>query len=192
MIYSDQNVTLNILQGVSDRTGALVYRTTKSIPVPATVATTFDEKVFGKFASVDIVNAAGVPANVEIFASSRAYNLSAGSVIQACSKWIRIPIALAASYSSLTFIPANAVVVNAWLDVVAAYTPGTTITIGNAASPALLQNVLDNNPVLVGLHRKAQNTGWGAIPATVLVTIAGGPVAGSGFVLVEYVEVPGL
>jgi hypothetical protein len=74
-IYSDQNITLNILQGVSDRTGALVYRKTDSIPVAAGVAQNFSQQIFGKFVSVDIVNVSGFAANIEIFAAARAFDL---------------------------------------------------------------------------------------------------------------------
>ena len=189
MVYSDQAVTVTIRQGVSDRTGALVYRKTDSTAVGALSSSNIEQKVVGKFAEISIANSSGAPANVEAFIGARAYSFVSESSV---SKVVRFPVTTGATQSSTTSIPANSIITEAWFDVTAAYTGGTTATIGNATNPALLQTIADNNPPVVGLYTKRQNTSWGGTTQPILLSIAGAPAVGSGFVLVRYVESPGV
>ena len=74
MVYSDRAVTLTIKQGVSDRTGSLVYRQTKSFAIGAgSTAIVNDEKIYGKFVQAEISNTSGLAANMEIFLGLRGY-----------------------------------------------------------------------------------------------------------------------
>ena len=99
---------------------------------------------------------------------------------------IRMPITTAASQSSATSIPANAVVSSAELDVRTAYSSGTTLKIGQTGTLNLLQDTGDNFPTVQNLYRAPQDTAWGASALPVLVTITGAPSVGSGFVIVRY------
>ena len=106
-----------------------------------------------------------------------------------------IPIAQASPVTSTTVLPANALVTRAAIQVNVAYSGGTTITVGQTGSASLLMSSGDSNPTLAvvapyNLFDAPQTTAWGSSALPVLITIAGGPAAGSGNVLVEY-SVPG-
>lgn len=108
---------------------------------------------------------------------------------------IWLPIAQASPVTSATVIPGGAIVTRAAITYDVAYTADTTITVGQTGSASLLMGTADSQPdrAIVGTSNTddaPQTTAWGASALPVLVTIAGGPVAGSGHVLVEY-SVPG-
>jgi hypothetical protein len=97
---------------------------------------------------------------------------------------IRVAIALA-SVTSTTLIPSAARVLDAQVEITTPYTPGATITVGQAAAPTAFQAATDNNPAVAGIYESIQDTTPAVIPGGVLVTIAGA-VAGAGFVIVKY------
>lgn len=99
---------------------------------------------------------------------------------------IRTAITNAASQSSAASVPANAVVRRAMLDIQTPYSAGATITVGQTGSAALLMGTSDNAPTVAGLYEVSQDTAWGASALAVLVTVAGAPSVGAGFVIVEY------
>jgi hypothetical protein len=99
---------------------------------------------------------------------------------------IRMAVTNAASQSSATAIPANANVRRVALDVQTPYSAGTTISIGQTGSASLLMGTGDNTATLANVYEASQDTGWGASSLAVLVTVAGAPAAGAGFVVVEY------
>lgn len=99
---------------------------------------------------------------------------------------IRFPVGIAATTDAGTLIPANAIVSNVELDVQTAYSPGTTIEIGQAGSLALLQTTAGNNPLATGEYDKRQDTPWGGAALAPRVTIAGGPLVGASFCIVHY------
>jgi hypothetical protein len=99
---------------------------------------------------------------------------------------IRIPVALV-TVSSVATIPAGAIALRAFLDVVTPYSAGTTITLGTAANASLFQTAVANTPTIASLYDSFQDTSVAA-SNPLLVTIAGGPIAGAGFACLEYVE----
>jgi hypothetical protein len=101
-----------------------------------------------------------------------------------------IPVGTAASTSSTTNIPANAVVTRAAINVEVAYSDETTITVGRAGSLSLLMGTADSQPDAINLYDAPQTTQWGGSSLPVVITIAGAPGVGSSHVLVEY-SVPG-
>jgi hypothetical protein len=105
---------------------------------------------------------------------------------------IRFPIAnTPAVQSSVTSIPAGSQVIDAQLSIVTPFSPGATITIGNAASPALLMTAAQNNPQAAAgsLFSVDQDTTFNPVDP-VQATIAGAPAAGAAEVIVRYVASP--
>ena len=99
---------------------------------------------------------------------------------------IRTPTTTAASTSSATAIPANAVIYDSKLDVTTAYSAGTTIALGIAGNTGLFMGAADNTPTVTGLSQVMQDTSVGAVAAALLITITGAPAAGAGFAIVLY------
>jgi hypothetical protein len=99
---------------------------------------------------------------------------------------IRFALTNAASQSSAAQIPANAIVKERDVIVVTPFSGGATITVGQTGTPALLQGTTDNLPQTAGSYELAEEIGWGAAALAVLVTVAGAPAAGAGFVAVRY------
>lgn len=103
---------------------------------------------------------------------------------------IRFPIGTGAAQNSGTSIPNDAIIGERYIKVTTPYSPGTTIEVGIVATPDLLIGTADNIPTSNGVYAvPPDDTVWVG-PATVLVTIAGAPVAGAGFVVVQYVQAP--
>jgi hypothetical protein len=101
---------------------------------------------------------------------------------------IRIAVALA-TVSSVTSIPIGAIVIEAELDVTTPYTGGATISLGQAGAVTEFQLTTDNNPQANGLYQVPQDTA-AASTNPLLVTVAGGPVAGVATAIVRYVVTP--
>ncbi len=99
---------------------------------------------------------------------------------------IRFATTNAASQSSATQIPANAIVVLSQLSVTTPYSAGATIAIGQTGSTSLLQGTGDNLPQTNGLYEVPQDTSWGGTARAVLVTITGSPSAGVGVCITHY------
>lgn len=101
---------------------------------------------------------------------------------------IRIPIGTNASYTSVTSIPANAIVYRASLDIQTAYDNGATIEVGRTGSTSLLMTTTDSAPTNVApnMYQVPQDTDWGGAALPLLVTIANAPTVGAGFAIVEY------
>jgi hypothetical protein len=99
---------------------------------------------------------------------------------------IRFAITNAASQSSATQIPANAVVVDTAVEITTPYSAGATIAVGQTGTTNLLQATTDNLPQTAAIYDVEGDTAWGASALAVLVTVAGAPAAGAGFVLVTY------
>lgn len=121
---------------------------------------------------------------------TKAYADSAVIIADGGVQEIRFAIGTGAAQNSVTSVPANAIMISAELDITTPYSGGATITIGNAGTPALLQATTDNNPQAAGIYQVMQDTTYTGGPATILVTIAGGPVAGVGACIVRYVQAP--
>jgi len=101
---------------------------------------------------------------------------------------IRIPIALI-TVSSTTSIPIGSIVMSARLDITTPYSPGTTISLGQAGLVAEFMPTGDNTPTIAGLYEDRQDTA-AASTNPLLATIAGGPAAGAGFAIIEYTIAP--
>jgi hypothetical protein len=91
---------------------------------------------------------------------------------------ISFPVGTATA-SSTAFIPAGDNVTDCQLVITTPYPPGTTITVGNAASPSLLMAAADSDPTTANTYDAPQTTAWGQIPAHVLVTVSGNPASGA-------------
>lgn len=99
---------------------------------------------------------------------------------------IRTPLTTAASTSSATQIPANAIIYDARIDVAVAYSAGATIALGIAGTAALFMATTDSTPQVAGLYQVMQDTSVGASAAALLATIAGAPSVGSGWMIAFY------
>jgi hypothetical protein len=103
---------------------------------------------------------------------------------------IRFAIGTGAAQSSATTIPNGAIIGERYLDIVTPYSPGTTIEVGNAGTPTALMGVADSVPTSAAVYSNPADDSVWAGPAAVLVTVIGGPVAGAGFCVVQYVQNP--
>jgi hypothetical protein len=90
------------------------------------------------------------------------------------------------SQSSVTSIPANAIVLRCDLNVTTPYSAGTTIAIGQTGTTSLLQATTDNVPTVADTYEAEQVTAWGSSALAVLATIGGSPSAGVATVTVLY------
>ena len=99
---------------------------------------------------------------------------------------IRLAITNAASQSSATSIPANAIIFDAKLDIVTPYSAGATISLGITGTAALFMGTGDNTATVANIYQNMQDTSVGASAAALLVTVAGAPAAGAGFAVVLY------
>ena len=108
------------------------------------------------------------------------------------TQMIRIPIALV-TVSSVNVIPIGASIDDARTDITTPYSPGTTISLGQAGSVSEFQQTGvsggDNTPQQLGLYVTLQDTS-AASSNPLLVTIAGVPAVGSGFAIVKYTVNP--
>jgi hypothetical protein len=106
--------------------------------------------------------------------------------ISGATYMIRLPITNAASQSSATQMPANAIVYDARLDVTTPYSAGATVSLGITGTPALFMATTDNTATVANLYQVEQDTAVGASAAALLVTVAGAPAAGAGFAIVLF------
>lgn len=109
-----------------------------------------------------------------------------GSLMSGAVRVIKYAITNAATQDSATSIPANAVVLCAWIEVVTPYSGGATLALGRAGSTSLLQATSDNLATVAGLYEVTQDTAWGGAALAVRLTVAGAPAAGAGFAIVRY------
>ena len=104
---------------------------------------------------------------------------------------IKIPIATAASYTSTTAIPDGARVMEVWTEIDTPYTDGTQIqVIVDGTTDLEIQPVTENDPTVAGLYVSDVEDGiiGSDTQGPVKVNISGSPSAGSGTVVVKYVE----
>ncbi len=121
-------------------------------------------------------------------ATSEAYTDAAVAGISTAGvvREIRMPLALAATTTSATSIPANAVVNYVAVKVGTQYSAGATVSVGQTGSLALLMATVDNLPQSTDMFEISCDIPWGASALPVVATIAGAPAAGAGFVIVRY------
>ncbi len=91
-----------------------------------------------------------------------------------------------ASQDSTSSIPANALILEANLEITTAFSAGATISIGNTTTADLFQLTTDNNPQTTGTYSKEQRTSVGASASVIRTTVGGSPAAGAGIVTVKY------
>jgi len=101
---------------------------------------------------------------------------------------VRLELNTDAVQESIKEIPANAVVLRARVNITTAYSAGTTITVGRTSNVTLLQATTDNLATVVGVYEVPQETLWGGTANVVEVNVDGTPLAGEGFVVVEYTQ----
>ena len=100
---------------------------------------------------------------------------------------IRFAIGTGAVQTSVASIPANAIVLRAFIDVTTAYSAGATLELGTAASAALFMATGDVDPQVIDLYDAPQDT-TNTTADPLQVTVGGAPAAGAGFACVMYVE----
>jgi hypothetical protein len=122
--------------------------------------------------------------------ATKAYVDSGSVIADGGVQLIRFAITTTAAQNSVTQIPSGAIVLSSFFDIQTPFTAGTTLTMGNAGSPALLMGTTDSDATTIGIYEVPQDTAFTPGPATLLVTVAGGPIAGAGFACVEYVQGP--
>lgn len=110
----------------------------------------------------------------------------AGVSLSGAIREIRYTLNNAASQSSATVIPANAIIVEAMLDITTPYSGGATISVGQTGTTALLMATTDNLATVNGVYATPQDTSWGGSALAVLTTVAGAPAAGAGKCIVKY------
>lgn len=110
------------------------------------------------------------------------------SAVSGAIREIRLAITNAASQSSAKTIPANAIIVEAELDITTPYSGGATISVGQTGSTSLAMGTGDNLATTAGIYSVEQDTSWGGSALAVLVTVAGSPAAGAGFAIVKYTQ----
>jgi hypothetical protein len=99
---------------------------------------------------------------------------------------LRMAVGTGASQSSVSSIPANAVVESVMLDVTTPFSGGATVSIGQTGSTALLMGTSDNFPQTAGQYYIAEDTPWGASALPLLITVGGAPSAGVAIAKVEF------
>ena len=109
-----------------------------------------------------------------------------GSTLAGGLREIRYPITNTATQDSATLIPGVAQIALTRLVVTTPYSGGTTVSIGQAGSIALLQTVNDNLATVANIYEVGQDTTWGGTDLAVRTTINGAPIVGNGFVIVFY------
>lgn len=90
-----------------------------------------------------------------------------------------------ATQDSTFSIPAGNVVYEAREEVTVAWSPGTTIDVGDTATPDLLIATADVDEESVDTYVIPQRTSW-PIPSVVRATVGGAPVAGTSVITVFY------
>lgn len=105
---------------------------------------------------------------------------------------IRFTIGTGAAQTSVTQLPANAFVIETTVEIDTPYSAGTTISVGQTGGSAtLFQATGDNLATSADTYVSPnQDIQAAASPATVSVTIAGGPSVGAGVVLIKFVKTP--
>jgi hypothetical protein len=113
------------------------------------------------------------------------------AAVGASSLFIRFAVNFSAStFQSLTPIPSGYQVVGYTIDTRTPWSGGTTFELGQGASTALVfgTGTVDSSLGTIGpVGSRNLDVDWGGSSAPVLLTIGGGPTAGAGFVIVEYV-----
>jgi hypothetical protein len=99
---------------------------------------------------------------------------------------VQFALGTGASQSSVSTIPANAVIRRCTLNVTTAYSAGTTIAIGQTGTTNLLMATGDNVATAINTYDASLVTAWGASALQVLATIVGAPSVGVGTVTVDY------
>jgi hypothetical protein len=97
---------------------------------------------------------------------------------------IRVALTTTATTTSVTSIPANAIIYDCKLDVTTGYSVGTTISIGITGSLSLFMGTADNSPTVIGLYQDMQDTSIGSSAAQVVGTIGGTPSVGAAEMIV--------
>lgn len=92
----------------------------------------------------------------------------------------------AALQSSVTVIPASAYVTSVTLVITTPYSPGATITVGQTGAATLLMGTTDSTPQTVDEYQSKLAVSWGGSPLSVLVTVAGSPAAGAGYIVCDF------
>jgi hypothetical protein len=121
--------------------------------------------------------------------ATKAYVDSGSTILDGGIQTIQFAIGTGSTANSATSIPSGALIMSEYVVITTPYSAGTTITVGIAATPALLMGTGDSNPQGVGSYEGLPLTAWPSA-GTVLATIAGGPVAGAGSIVVTYTQTP--
>lgn len=103
---------------------------------------------------------------------------------------IQLTIGTASSYGSTTAVPSGAYVTSVLFDVQTGFSNGTAVSVQiNGGTPLIVMQSTENTPTSVEIYEKSQHQLVGASNAgTLLVNVAGGPVAGAGFVTVKFIS----
>ncbi len=99
---------------------------------------------------------------------------------------IQLAIGTSGTYTSVTSIPANAVILRSTINITTGYTAAATIAVGQTGSTSLLQATGDSVAQTIDTYDALQVTAWGGSSLPLLVTIGGSPSTGVGTVTVEY------
>jgi len=99
---------------------------------------------------------------------------------------VRMAIGTGAAQSSVTSIPANAVISSCMLDITTPYSASATISIGQTGSTSLLMAIGDNTATVANQYVNLEDVAWGASALAILVTVGGAPAAGAGQVVIDY------
>ena len=99
---------------------------------------------------------------------------------------VRYAITNAADQDSVFSIPANARILDCWVEVVTPYSAGGTISVGYVAALTEIMTTALNDPQTAAIYSVEQDTAWDAADRVVKTTIGGAPAVGAGFVVVKF------
>jgi len=119
--------------------------------------------------------------------STQWVNAAGATPLSAPRRVVKFALTNAASQSSASTIPANAIVYAVRVRVTTPYSAGATLSVGQTGSTSLLMATTDNLATVANTYALDDiDVSWGASALAVLVTVGGTPAAGAGFCVVEY------
>jgi hypothetical protein len=108
-----------------------------------------------------------------------------GSVTGAVRE-IRYALDNTASQDSVSELPANAIISDAYVEIVTPYSGGGTIEAGDTVTSDKFMAQADIDPQTAGIYHVPQLTDQGGSASVVRATIGGAPAAGAGFLVIKY------
>lgn len=101
---------------------------------------------------------------------------------------IRYVIGTDAVQEGPDIIPANARILDCWVEIKTPYSAGTGISVGYVGSITKIQEITNNNPKAIEIYSKEQDTAWDTVDRVVQTTVSNNPIVGAGVIVVIFCE----